>query len=130
MVPSSTLAFSADGGHLTCGIFSLGKTVRLGRFEFIDDYFVGLSLSFRRSDLGTTFVGSTRSGPPSPRRTLIEDSTEEFHMTSSRGGGSGLPNRRRFRHIPTVVGGRFSHLVYDEVSTVGVVTAAAHRPLL
>jgi hypothetical protein len=130
MVPSSTLAFSADGENLTCGGFSLVKTILLGRFEFIDNYFSGLILSFRRSDSGTTFVGSTHNGPPSPRLTLIEDSTEEFHITSSGGGGSGLPSHRRFHHIPTVAGGRFGYLVYDDVSTMGVVTAAAHRPLL
>jgi hypothetical protein len=29
MVPSSTLADATDGEHLTCGGFSLGKTIRI-----------------------------------------------------------------------------------------------------
>jgi hypothetical protein len=33
-----------------CSGFSLGETVYLGSFEFITDYFGGLSLSPRRSD--------------------------------------------------------------------------------
>jgi hypothetical protein len=39
-------------------------------------------------------MGSTHSGPPSRRRAMIEDSTEVFHTTSSRGGGSDLPSPR------------------------------------
>jgi hypothetical protein len=95
MVPSSALAFSADGERLTYGGFSLGETIRLGRFEFIAIYFDGLSLSPRMSDSGTTFMGSTHSVPPSPRWAMIEDSTEEFHMASSVGGRSGLPSPRK-----------------------------------
>jgi hypothetical protein len=48
MVPLSALAFSADGERLTCDDFSLSETVCLGSFEFIADYFSGLSLSPRR----------------------------------------------------------------------------------
>jgi hypothetical protein len=47
MVPSSAITVAADGKHLTCGGFSLGETVRLGKFEFITDYFSSLSLSLR-----------------------------------------------------------------------------------
>jgi hypothetical protein len=67
MVPSSTLAITTDGEHLMCDDFSLGETVHIGSFEFIADYFGGLSLSPRRSDLGASFMGSTRSRSPSPR---------------------------------------------------------------
>jgi hypothetical protein len=66
MVPSSVLIVSDDGEHLTCDGFFLGKIVRLGSFEFIADYFSEPRLSPRRSDSGTAFMGSTRSGPPSP----------------------------------------------------------------
>jgi hypothetical protein len=66
MVPSSALALSTDGERLTYGGFSLGETIHLGRFEFIADYFSGLSLSPRRSDSGIAFMSSNRSGPPSP----------------------------------------------------------------
>jgi hypothetical protein len=45
MIPSSAITDAADGKHLMCGGFSLGKTVHLGNIEFIVDYFNGLSLS-------------------------------------------------------------------------------------
>jgi hypothetical protein len=45
MVPSSAITIAADNEHVTCGGFSLGEFVRLGNFEFIADYFDGLSLS-------------------------------------------------------------------------------------
>jgi hypothetical protein len=88
------LTFSADGERFTCGGFSLGKTIRLQSFEFIADYLSVLGLSPRRSDSGPVLLGSTHSGPPSPWWALIEDSTKEFHLTSSRGGGSSLPSPR------------------------------------
>jgi hypothetical protein len=96
MVPSSTLAVSTDGERLTCGGFSLGETVRLGSFEFIADYFSGLGLSSRRSDSGVAFMGSTRSGSPSPLQAIVEHSTEEFHMVSTGERGSSLPSFRRY----------------------------------
>jgi hypothetical protein len=86
MVPSSVLTFSTDSEHLTCGGYSLNEIIRLGSFEFIEDYLGGLSLS-PRSDSCVTFMGSTHSRTPSPRRAMIEDSTEEFHTASSREGG-------------------------------------------
>jgi hypothetical protein len=95
MVALSTLAVSTDGEHLTSGGFSLGETVCLVSFEFIADYFGGLSLSPRRSDSGATFVGSTRNGTLSTWQAIIEDSTEEFHMASSGEAGSVLPSPRR-----------------------------------
>jgi hypothetical protein len=70
-------------------------TVHLGNFEFITDYFGGLSLSSRRGDLGTTFMGSTRSGASSSRQAMIEDSAEEFLMASRGDGGFGLPSPGR-----------------------------------
>jgi hypothetical protein len=45
MVPSSTITVAADGECLTCGGFSLSEIVHLGNFEFIVNYFGGLSLS-------------------------------------------------------------------------------------
>jgi hypothetical protein len=101
MVPSSSLTFSTDGEHLMYNGFSHDETINLRSFEFITDYFSGLSLSPRWSDLGTTFMGLTHSGPPSPRQAMIEDSTEEFHTASSGGGGSGLPSLRRLRLLPS-----------------------------
>jgi hypothetical protein len=97
MVHTSALAVSADGEHLTCGGFSLNETVCFGSLEFIADCFDGMSLSTMRNDLGATFMGSIHSGSPSPLRVMIEDSTEEIYMTSSREGGSSLPSSRRHR---------------------------------
>jgi hypothetical protein len=99
------LSFSTDGESLMCGGFFLGEGVRIGSFEFIADYFNNLSLSPRRGDLGTAFMGSTRSGPPSLRRAMIEDSIEEFHTTSSGEGSSGLtfPKRLSAGASPTPV---------------------------
>jgi hypothetical protein len=95
MVPSSTITVVADGERLTCGGLSLSEIVRLGSFKFISDYFDGLTLSPRRGNLGAAFMGSTHSGTPSPWRTMIEDSTEQFLTTSSSEGGFGLPFNRR-----------------------------------
>jgi hypothetical protein len=61
MVPSSMIFVAAYGECLTCGGFSLSETVRPGSFEFIADYFRGLSLSPRRGDSGAAFMGSTHS---------------------------------------------------------------------
>jgi hypothetical protein len=95
MVPSSVITVAANGERLMCGGFSLGETVRLGNFEFIADYFGGLSLSPRTDDVGTAaFMVSTHSGAPTLRRAMIEDSTEEFLMASSGAGSFGLPSPR------------------------------------
>jgi hypothetical protein len=66
MVPSSSKAITADGECLACGGFSLSEPVFLENFEFVTDYFGGLSLSPRRSNKGTVFVGSTCSGASTP----------------------------------------------------------------
>jgi hypothetical protein len=93
MVPSSVI--SITGERLTCDGFSLGETVRLGNFEFVVDYFSGLSLSPRRGNAGTAFMGTTHSGASTPRWPMIEDSAEEFLMVSHGYEGSGLPSPRR-----------------------------------
>jgi hypothetical protein len=50
MVPSSALVVATDGECLTCGGFFLSETVHLRSFEFIADYFGGLSLSPKRNN--------------------------------------------------------------------------------
>jgi hypothetical protein len=80
MVYSFALAVSTNGECMMCSGFSLSENIRLGSFEFIIDYFGGLSLSPRRSDSDTSFMGSTHSGPLYPRRALIDDSTDKFRM--------------------------------------------------
>jgi hypothetical protein len=62
MVPSSTLAFSTNGECLTCGGFSLGETIHLGSFEFINDYVSDMSPSPRRSDSDTALWAQTTVG--------------------------------------------------------------------
>jgi hypothetical protein len=87
MVPSSSIAIVADSERIMCSGFSLGEPVLLGNFEFIVDYFGGLSLSPRRGNEGTAFVGSTCCGASTPQWATMEDSTEEF-LTASSGEGS------------------------------------------
>jgi hypothetical protein len=87
MVLSSSIAIAADGEHLMCGGFSLHEPVHLGHFEFIADYFSGLSLYPRRCDEGAIFVGSTHSGASTLQRATIEDSAKEYIMALSREGG-------------------------------------------
>jgi hypothetical protein len=89
MVPSYALTVISDSERLTCSGFSLDETIRLGSFEFIADYFGGLSLSPRRGNSGAAFMGSMRSGTPSPRWAMIGDSAEEFLTVSS---GEGAPS--------------------------------------
>jgi hypothetical protein len=50
MVHSPMLAISVGGERRTCGFFFLGETICLGSFEFIADYFGGLSFSPRRNN--------------------------------------------------------------------------------
>jgi hypothetical protein len=95
MVPSSALVVTSDGECLMCDGLFLGETVRLGRFELIAYYFIGLSLSPRRGSSGAAFMSSTHSGTPSPWWAMIEDSAEEFLTTLSGEGSSGLPSPRR-----------------------------------
>jgi hypothetical protein len=95
MVPSSAIAVIADGEHLMCGGFSLSETVHLGNFEFIADYFGGLSLSPRRGTVGATFIGPTHSGASTLRRTMIGDSIEEFLTVPNGEGSFDLPSPRR-----------------------------------
>jgi hypothetical protein len=39
MVSLFSIVVATDSKHLTCGGFSLDKTIRLRNFEFIADYF-------------------------------------------------------------------------------------------
>jgi hypothetical protein len=95
MIPSSVITIAADGERLICGGFSLGKTVHLGNFEFIANYFSGLSRFPRMGDTSNAFMGSTRRGASTPLRAMIEDSIEEFLTASSREGSFSLPSPRR-----------------------------------
>jgi hypothetical protein len=95
MVPSSSIAITADGERLACGGFSLREPIRLGNFEFMADYFGSLSLSLRRGNEGAIFMGSTHSGSSTPQWTMIKDSTEEFLTASSGEGRRSHPSPRR-----------------------------------
>jgi hypothetical protein len=87
IVPSYSIAIAADGECLAYGGFSLGEPVGLGNFEFIANYFGGLSLSLRRGNKGVIFKGSTHSEASTPQWATIEDSTMEL-LTASSGVGS------------------------------------------
>jgi hypothetical protein len=95
MVPSSSIIIAADGECLTCDGFSPSEIVRLGNFEFIANYFGGLSHSPRRGHAGAAFMGSTRSGAPTLQLAMIEDSVEEFLAAPSGEGRFSLPSPRR-----------------------------------
>jgi hypothetical protein len=94
MVHSSTLAITTDGEHLTGGGFSLGETICFRSLEFIADYFGLLSLSPKGSNSDAIFTGITHSRSPS-LWTILEKSIDEFYMTSSGDGSSGLPLPQR-----------------------------------
>jgi hypothetical protein len=91
MVPSSMIAITVDDEHLTCGGFSLGETIYLGNFEFIADYFGGLSLSPARGDIGITFMGSTSSGAPTQQWAMIEDPPRRSSRHQAGRGASASP---------------------------------------
>jgi hypothetical protein len=126
MVHCLALAISDDGECLMCGGFSLSKTVHFGSPEFIADYFGSLILSPMSNDSGAAFIGSTHSVSPSSLQAMIEDSTEEFYMTSS---GEGAPTspflEARYggsvcsSHNDTMAGGRFGHSGHNDGSTTG-----------
>jgi hypothetical protein len=80
MVPSSMLIIVADDECLSCGEFTIGKTVHFGCLKFITDRFNGLSLSPMGDGLDAIVMGSTHSGPLSPLRAMMGDSAKEFHM--------------------------------------------------
>jgi hypothetical protein len=87
MVPSSSISITANVENLECSGFFLGEPVHFGNFEFITDYFGGMSLSPRRGNKGVIFVGSTHIGASTPQRATVKDSTEEF-LTVPSGEGS------------------------------------------
>jgi hypothetical protein len=95
MVPSCSIAMTADDDHLACGGFSLDEHIHLGNFEFIADYFSDLSLSPRRGNEGAIFVGSTHSEASTPQRATVKDSNQEFLTASSGEGSFGHSSPRR-----------------------------------
>jgi hypothetical protein len=82
MVSSSALTIIVDDERLMCGGFSFGETVRLGSFEFIVDYFSGLSFPTWRSNSGAALWAQPTMGHHPRAPAMIEDSIEEFHMAS------------------------------------------------
>jgi hypothetical protein len=139
MVTSSALAITGDSEHLSCGGFSLDETIHFGSLEFIADYFGGLSLSPWRDCLDAAVMGSTCSGPPSPLRAMIGDSTEEFHMTLDGEGGDRPPPSQKVRHGDfahpyqnhIMAREHSDHLGYgDDFAMAGSTTAGHRSPFL
>jgi hypothetical protein len=85
------LVVTIDGACLTCGSFSLDKTIRFGSLEFIIDYFGSLSLSPKEGDSGAIFVGTTHSGSPS-LWDMIEDSLDDSTRLLEEMGASASPS--------------------------------------
>jgi hypothetical protein len=96
MVLSSSITITVDSKRLVCSGFSLGELICLVNFEFIADYFGGLSISPRRGNKGAIFVGPTHSRASTPQWATIEDPTEEFLTTSSEEGSFDNPSPRWF----------------------------------
>jgi hypothetical protein len=94
MIHSSMLVVTTDGERLTCGGFSLDETIHFGSLEFIINCFGSLSFSPKENNSSTIFVETVRNESPS-LCTIIEDSIDEFYMTSSGEGNSGFPISRR-----------------------------------
>jgi hypothetical protein len=94
MVPSSAIAITTTDERLACGGFSLGKTVCLGNFKFITDYFGGLRLFPRRGNEGAALMGLTLSVSSTSLWAMIEDSVEDFCTASGGEGRFGLPSPR------------------------------------
>jgi hypothetical protein len=80
MVPSSVVATTAGGEHLSCSGFYLGGTIHLGTIEFITDHFSALSLSPIRVISDAIIMGFASTGPPSPRWAVMGDSSEGSPM--------------------------------------------------
>jgi hypothetical protein len=133
MVPSSSIVVAVDDECLTCGGFSLRKPVCLGNFEFIADYFDDLSLSHKRGNEGTIFMGSTHSRASTLQRDTIEDSTEVFLTMLSEEGSFGHPSPKWCStgalcpQYNNTEGERSSH---DEVSPADDGTAVGKQPPL
>jgi hypothetical protein len=102
MVPSSVLAIAADNERLSCGGFSLSKTIHFGILEFIANCFGGLSLSSMGDGLDAIIIGPARGRPPSPRPPL---SKEAWH------GGFACP-----RHNHIMAGEHFDRTSYNGYS--------------
>jgi hypothetical protein len=126
MVPSSALAVAADSECLSCGGFYLGNTIHFWSLEFITCRIGGMSLSPRRDGSDAVIMGSTHSGPLSPLRAMVGDSTKEFHIASDREGGGGLASAlhegmtqglRPHCHNHIVVRELSDHSGYDDTST-------------
>jgi hypothetical protein len=89
MVPSSALVVAVGGERLSCGGFSLSKTIFFGSLEFIIDRFGSLSLSPMGDISDTIIKGLALGGPPSPLRAMMGD------MASDGEGRIDHPSPRR-----------------------------------
>jgi hypothetical protein len=95
IVPSSALAITMDGEHLSCDVLSLSEMICFESLKFITNSFGGLNLSLMRDGSGATIMGSTYGGTPSLLRAMTWDSVEEVHMALDAEGRIDLPSPRR-----------------------------------
>jgi hypothetical protein len=95
VVPSSALTVAANGELLSCGGFSLSKTIHFGSLEFIAHHFGGLSLSPLGDGSGIVVMGPAHGGPPLTSQTMVGDSTEGFPMAPNGEWRTDLPSPRR-----------------------------------
>jgi hypothetical protein len=95
MVPSSSITIAADGECLTCGGFSLSKTIHFGSLEFLIDRLGGMSLSPMGDGSDVVAMGSAHGGPLLPQWTMMGDSAEGFSTAPVGEGRTDLPSPRR-----------------------------------
>jgi hypothetical protein len=126
MVLSSALAIASDAECLTYGGFSLGETIHLGSFEFITNYFGGMSLSPRRGSLGATFMGHDR-GPCQGIPHGVEWGGGLRPLLSKEAQHGGFIFSC---HNHTTNGESSDHPGHDDVSTADSGTAAGYWPPL
>jgi hypothetical protein len=93
MVLSSSITITTDGECLTCGGFSLSKTIHFGSLEFLIDRLGGMSLSPMGDGSDVIAMGSARGGPLLPQWTMTRDSDEWFSSRCSDGSPCPLQPR-------------------------------------
>jgi hypothetical protein len=102
MVHSPKLTFVANMNNLTGVGFAPTEAICFGSLEFTADCFGNPSLSPKGNDSGVIFMGMVHNRLLS-LHTILEESSDEGHTTSGRGGISGFPDPRGCNMVtPTI----------------------------